>query len=617
MNPKGGSFRIHTINIARALARRYEVVIVSNFQKEFTPEELSSLDGLNPVSQLRDDDYFSAPQNKNEYLVYQFGNNEHYFWLLDKYLTRPGAVIVHDLSLFWLMSGSPVLGPSFMAEEVGALASIIAGEWLDYHNSPHLVPIMAHGTFYNRSILNYATEIICHSNFAANLIREKFPQKPIFHLDLTPNFLSDNFGGDISNKRVPYSDGKLVFALLGYQSEYKRTYEVLSAFSALSLQRSDFHVNCIGKWDPSLKAKCSSHLAQLRARGLVTDVDSYVSEFELSRHIRNSDIVVNLRYPTAGESSGIGCQALSLGTPIMVNNYAAFQNLPDDACFKIDFSEDGDEFACLQRAFLNILDNIDDVLIKTRAAEAYHVTYGMDAYSQNYIHILEQTIPGHIQRRELSNSQLEIRARNNLWALKSATCNRDHTIHRLYVVDQKYYVCRSPDHNLGQRLDKLIMTRLSRPGSAPLRGSAVDEISLFHSLRRIELAEAEEFAKTSETVIVGDSDNGIPETIMSLLKLLRAAPIGCRLTISDNIFDWIVVAMAARSSESQSVLAKACLETYLEKKYFAEIANFSIGLSKERTSDYLSNLGRFSEFKKITDVYETELDLFGNLHAIA
>ena len=51
-------------------------------------------------------------------------------------------------------------------------------------------------------------------------------------------------------------------------------------------------------------------------------------------------MVVNLRYPSAGESSGTMARALAEGKPLVVNNLGSFGELPDDVACKVEVDED-------------------------------------------------------------------------------------------------------------------------------------------------------------------------------------------------------------------------------------------------------------------------------------
>jgi glycosyltransferase involved in cell wall biosynthesis len=57
-------------------------------------------------------------------------------------------------------------------------------------------------------------------------------------------------------------------------------------------------------------------------------------------YLRAVDVVVNLRYPSAGESSGTMARALAEGKPLVVNNVGSFGELPDDVACKVEVDED-------------------------------------------------------------------------------------------------------------------------------------------------------------------------------------------------------------------------------------------------------------------------------------
>jgi glycosyltransferase involved in cell wall biosynthesis len=53
------------------------------------------------------------------------------------------------------------------------------------------------------------------------------------------------------------------------------------------------------------------------------------------------DAVVNIRYPSAGESSGTFARALAEGRATIVNNAGSFAEVPPDAALKVEI--DGDQ----------------------------------------------------------------------------------------------------------------------------------------------------------------------------------------------------------------------------------------------------------------------------------
>jgi glycosyltransferase involved in cell wall biosynthesis len=60
-------------------------------------------------------------------------------------------------------------------------------------------------------------------------------------------------------------------------------------------------------------------------------------------YLKAFDVVVNLRYPTAGESSGTFARALAEGRATIVNNYGSFAEVPREVALKVEV--DGDQAA--------------------------------------------------------------------------------------------------------------------------------------------------------------------------------------------------------------------------------------------------------------------------------
>jgi glycosyltransferase involved in cell wall biosynthesis len=51
------------------------------------------------------------------------------------------------------------------------------------------------------------------------------------------------------------------------------------------------------------------------------------------------DVILNLRYPTVGESSGTLLRSLGLGKPVLVSDIGSFREFPDDICLKVPVNE--------------------------------------------------------------------------------------------------------------------------------------------------------------------------------------------------------------------------------------------------------------------------------------
>jgi glycosyltransferase involved in cell wall biosynthesis len=105
---------------------------------------------------------------------------------------------------------------------------------------------------------------------------------------------------------------------------------------------------------------------RVRALGLAdrVAVTGYVSIEEFKRRVASSDIVVNLRERTVGETSGSACRAMAAGAAVVVSNVGWFAELPDDCVIKIE--EDGAAESRLREALARL---IADANLRRRLGE--------------------------------------------------------------------------------------------------------------------------------------------------------------------------------------------------------------------------------------------------------
>ena len=54
------------------------------------------------------------------------------------------------------------------------------------------------------------------------------------------------------------------------------------------------------------------------------------------KHLAATDLCVNLRYPSAAESSGVAIRMMGIGRAVAFTNDASIQRFPENACLRID-----------------------------------------------------------------------------------------------------------------------------------------------------------------------------------------------------------------------------------------------------------------------------------------
>ena len=122
-----------------------------------------------------------------------------------------------------------------------------------------------------------------------------------------------------------------MFGVLGYLRESKRLPAVMQAFGEVHREMPGTALLVAGEFASTDLARAVSPL--LKAPGVIRL--PYLPEREFWLAAMAVDAAVNLRFPAAGESSGIAVRLMGLGKPVMVTDSPEYRRLPEDACIRI------------------------------------------------------------------------------------------------------------------------------------------------------------------------------------------------------------------------------------------------------------------------------------------
>src|SRR5438067_3836387 len=159
-------------------------------------------------------------------------------------------------------------------------------------------------------LANRSRAVIVHNNWAAERLRSFGVATPIY---VVPH--------PAEMQRVAPRPSKRVIGVFGFLTSAKRGEVILEAFDRVK-DRAELLI--VGEAAPNIN-------------GIKTT--GYVSDEEFDRYYGVVDRIVNLRYPTAGETSGTLLRAFSRGKPIAVSDYAQFAEYPDSCVAKIPVGE--------------------------------------------------------------------------------------------------------------------------------------------------------------------------------------------------------------------------------------------------------------------------------------
>jgi hypothetical protein len=88
----------------------------------------------------------------------------------------------------------------------------------------------------------------------------------------------------------------------------------------------------------------------------IATITGYLPESELDTYIAAADIVINLRFPSVGESSGTLARSYAAGNCCIVSDTAAYSGIPRDKVVHIPVLQAS---SVLARALIDLIDNPD------------------------------------------------------------------------------------------------------------------------------------------------------------------------------------------------------------------------------------------------------------------
>lgn len=269
-----------------------------------------------------------------DYRIYNVGNSSTFHsYLYDIALNYPGMVILHDFVINQL-----IIGHYYKKDRLYSKIYEIAGARGIYHIKEqaergeellYCCARLANVLPLNEELIHSGNKIMVHSQYSYERVsRIIADQKQLRKINLVDQIQRDE---QFISKR--------------------------SLFQKYSIPESDFLICSFGYIEPpklnhvicktvqQLNKRLDNQLVYLMV-GQGIYIDEYLSDTikktgfvdlaEFNSLIRWADIVVNLRYPSMGETSAALIRALGLGKPCIVSNDAWFSELPDDVVVKIE-----------------------------------------------------------------------------------------------------------------------------------------------------------------------------------------------------------------------------------------------------------------------------------------
>ncbi len=334
--PRRSGIAAYTAELVGELGRHRRVVVVVE-----TPGEVRDLPGALVVNQAR---YLGAGWLRALPHVYQLGNNQDHGFVLRACLRLPGLVVLHDPVLHHLWESLTLrAGDSAGYEAVLGQCHGAAGRRVA---RLHALGIFSDAMRYRlpllRPVLDSARGVLVHSHYAAGRVRAAGGAVPVrvvpHHVSpLVPAF--DGLSQAAAQAALGLPQDIPVLLALGHITPAKQVRAVLRALAVLRGQGVAFRFVLGGELGAEMAESLPALVAEL-GLGDVVSVTGWLSETAFFTHARAADLLMNLRFPVGGESSGPLVRALGMGLPALVRDFGPAAEWPDAAVYKLGWAPD-------------------------------------------------------------------------------------------------------------------------------------------------------------------------------------------------------------------------------------------------------------------------------------
>lgn len=264
--------------------------------------------------------------------LYQIGNNQLHAAIYARAIAQPGVVVLHDSVLQHFFLGRLTERPyvdEFIFNYGEWTRSLAEDLWKNRARSgadPRYFewPML-------KRIATTARAVIVHNPAAAAIVRRHAPEAKI--VEIPHLFAAPQVPPQVDTLRFRRDLGvaprTLLIGLFGHQRESKRLPVVLRALDRI--REKNIRLLIAGSFASSdLERSLAARLSDpdiLRA--------GYLTEQDFWRYASAVDLCVNLRYPSAAETSGIAIRLMGIGKPVIFSEGPEISRIPKNACLRV------------------------------------------------------------------------------------------------------------------------------------------------------------------------------------------------------------------------------------------------------------------------------------------
>lgn len=272
--------------------------------------------------------------------IYHMGNHfQFHHWIHAELLRTPGLAVLHDSSLLdFYQAYLEGHGPAF-ERELRFNYGTLPGGSVPYRIGPAgeldrmALPFL-------RRIAESSLGLVVHSDWALDDLRRRYPHKPVFHIPLGAPLLAESPAGLELRRSLGWDAGDVVFGLLGGIWPHKRLDLPIRIFAGIRALAPRARLLVAGRNESP--ATLAEVVALIEALGLGPEarVMTELGGDEFGAALQASDVLVDLRPPTAGEVPATVMRAFGAGRPVLTTDLPQLREFDDRFCWRVPPDEE-------------------------------------------------------------------------------------------------------------------------------------------------------------------------------------------------------------------------------------------------------------------------------------
>ncbi|HYH85217.1 MAG TPA: methyltransferase domain-containing protein [Pyrinomonadaceae bacterium] len=358
-----------------------------------------------PVRDYRRDASLLQSLGEFDAVVYHMGNDHRYHaGVYDAMHAHAGVVVFHDYALqdFFLGLARERDDMRIYLDEVeachGERARLEASDALARGAAPSMFARAVDFPL-NCRLARASEGIIVHSEWSRARFEKTAPGVPVRRINhhITPR------AAEGAAHAARDAQGPVRIASFGLITPDKGIERTLRTLARLR-DRQDFRYALVGEPNNYFDVR-----ALIREYGLEdrVEITGHVSLEEFERRINETDIALNLRERTVGETSGSLCRVMAAGVAAVVSDVGWFGELPDSAVVKIEPSAHADK---LLRAYIERL--IEDAPLReglgANARRHVLAEHDIRRSADGYLSFIREVVAARPRRRLLAGLSSEL-----------------------------------------------------------------------------------------------------------------------------------------------------------------------------------------------------------------